>query len=484
MEEHVLVPTPGRGIYCNRTLNLRSVRAIGYDMDYTLIHYKVDAWERRAYEFLRDKLVARGWPVQQLEFDQEMTVRGLVVDTELGNIVKTNRFGYVKRAYHGTQPIPFDTQREIYSRVVIDLADDRYVFVNTLFSKSELCMYAQLVDYVDRRKLPDVLGYVDLYREVKRSLDEAHMEGALKAEIVSDPDRFVELDDETPLALLDQERSGKKLLLITNSEWSYTKAVMAYAFDRFLPAGTSWRDLFDVIIVSAGKPVFFTGRSPLFEIVDETGLLRPVVGGLKDGGIYLGGNAQLVEERLNLSADQILYVGDHLFSDVHVSKNVLRWRTALILRELEEELEALSAFDADRQKLAQLMTQKERLELEHCQLRLALQRKELGYGPQPAQDIQTLRDAVAGLKQQVETLDAKVAPLARAATEVSNARWGLIMRAGNDKSLFARQVERSADVYLSRVSNFLHLSPFAYLRSPHGSLPHDPGPGQLSGHQE
>ena len=31
-----------RGVYANRTVNLRSVSAIGYDMDYTLIHYRID----------------------------------------------------------------------------------------------------------------------------------------------------------------------------------------------------------------------------------------------------------------------------------------------------------------------------------------------------------------------------------------------------------------------------------------------------------
>jgi hypothetical protein len=48
------------------------------------------------------------------------------------------------------------------------------------------------------------------------------------------------------------------------------------------------------------------------------------------------------------------------------------------------------------------------------------------------------------------------------------------MRAGYDKSLFARQVERYADVYTSRVSNFLAATPFAYLRAARSSLPHDP----------
>ena len=47
------------------------------------------------------------------------------------------------------------------------------------------------------------------------------------------------------------------------------------------------------------------------------------------------------------------------------------------------------------------------------------------------------------------------------------------MRAGIDKSLFARQVERYADVYTSRVSNFLAVGPYAILRAGRLSLPHD-----------
>ena len=49
---------PERQIYCSRTLNLRSIGAIGYDMDYTLVHYRVDAWEGHAYRRLRDQLAA------------------------------------------------------------------------------------------------------------------------------------------------------------------------------------------------------------------------------------------------------------------------------------------------------------------------------------------------------------------------------------------------------------------------------------------
>jgi 5'-nucleotidase len=475
MPLHPTIIAPERRIYCNRTLNLRAIQAIGYDMDYTLIHYHVHHWEGRAYEHLYTKLQAKGWPLCGLSFDPQLTVRGLVLDLELGNIVKSNRFGLVKRAFHGLRPLDYETQRQAYQRTMVDLAERRYIFVNTLFSQSEVCMYAQLVDLLDRRQLPGVLGYADLYHEVKRALDETHLEGQLKAEIIGDPERFIDLDPETPLALLDQARSGKKLLLITNSEWDYTRAVMAYAFDRFLPDGVTWRELFDVVIVSARKPAFFTDPSPLFEVVDEQGLLKAVTGGLRDGGIYLGGNAGLVEKRLNLPGDQILYVGDHIFSDVHVSKSVLRWRTALILRELEEDILAATSFAEQQEQLRQRMIQKELLELESCQLRLELLRQEAGYGPsgqiKPAQ----AKGRLAQLRVELQLLDDQIAPLAKAAAEVGNAHWGLALRAGNEKSQLARQVERYADIYTSRVSNFLHQTPFAYLRSAPGRLPHEMG---------
>ncbi|HKI96374.1 MAG TPA: HAD-IG family 5'-nucleotidase [Gemmatimonadales bacterium] len=465
-------PPHDRGIFCNRTLNLRAIRAIGYDMDYTLVHYKVDEWERRAYAYVKGKFSDLGWPVDDLEFDPDLMVRGLIIDTESGNVLKANRFGYVKRAFHGTHQLDFDEQRRTYARIIVDLNEPRYVFLNTLFSLSEACLYAQLVDRLDRREIPEVLGYADLYSLVRRLIDEAHVEGLLKADIVGDPDRFIELDPEVPLALLDQQRAGKRLLLITNSEWEYTQAILAYAFDRFLPGGMTWRELFDVAIVSARKPEFFSSRSPVFEVVDASGLLKPARA-LESGRVFVGGNAALVEEHLGVSGDQILYVGDHLFADVHVSKSVLRWRTALILRELEADLAADSTFATDRERLQAMMRRKEALEFEVCQLRLELQRARDDYGPRPPEKASRLESELATVRDQLDALDHEIGPLAAAAAEVSNPRWGPLMRTGNDKSHLARQVERYADIYLSRVSNFLYQTPFVYLRSPRGTLPHD-----------
>jgi HAD superfamily 5'-nucleotidase-like hydrolase len=467
---------PERGLFCNRTLNLRSIRAIGYDLDYTLVHYRSEEGEKRAFHYARRALAERGWPVDDLVFEPRQVIRGLTFDLELGNLVKPNRFGYVIKAAHGTRVLGFDEQRRAYASRIVDLSEERFVFLNTLFSYSEASLFAQLVDLLDQRTIPGVLGYKELYRAVRQSVDDAHMEGSLKAEIVADPEKFVEHDPELGLALLDQWHAGKKLLLITNSEWEFTRAMMAYALDPFLPDGMNWRELFHTVVVSARKPEFFFGRNPLYEVVDEEkSLLRPHFGDLRKGGVYFGGHAALLEEHLGLSGDEILFVGDHLYGDVHVSKAVHRWRTALILRELEDELCDLREFEDTQARLRTMMAEKETIEAEIDHLRLVQQRARDGYGPFDPGEAAGAEARLPELRRRFEALDARIAPLAQSAAELGNATWGPLMRAGNDKSLYARQVERYADIYTSRVSNFLHHTPFVYLRAPRGSLPHDPG---------
>ena len=431
-------------------------------MDYTLIHYQVDEWEATAYEHVREYLLGLGWPVRDLAYDPDLVTRGLTLDTELGNVLKTNRFGYVKAANHGTRPLQFQVQKRIYSRTLVDLSNPAYRFLNTFFAKSEACMFLQLIDLFDSGVLPEVKTYTELYHTVRRGIDAAHMEGQLKADILRDPERFVEVDEEVALALQDQRDAGKKVMLITNSEWPYAAPIMSFAFDRFMPAGKTWQDLFDLSIVSARKPSFFQATAAAFEVVDqEKGLLSPVIGPLLHNGIYVGGCAAMIEEYLGCTGDEILYVGDHVFADVHVSKDVLRWRTALVVRELEKEIEAINAFAPRQALLSEKMERK--IVLEH-QLSVA-RRDARRAGESHNESIKAIRDTIV-------ELDREIGPLAQESGQLNHARWGLIMQTGNDKSQMARQIERYADVYTSRVANFLHATPYAYLRPPYGRLPH------------
>ncbi len=469
-------PGPEHGIYCNRALNLRSsVRAIGYDMDYTLVHYQVERWEQRAFDHLRQKLAELGWPVAALRFDARAVIRGLLVDRELGNFVKANQFGYIKAASHGTEMLGYEALRQAYRDTLVEPGDPRWASLDTLFALSEAAMYGQLVDLLEAGALPHGLSFAELHARVRQAIDLAHMEGQLKAEIMADPDHFVVLDPAVPLALLDQRQAGKKLILVTNSEWTYSQAMMRYAFDRFLPGRMSWRDLFDIVIVGARKPAFFRERMPLFEVVDEAGMLRPARAEPGQGGVFLGGHAALVETMLELSGAEILYVGDHMYGDVRASKGIQRWRTALILRELEEELAATADFEDDQRELEALMARKTSRELELSRLRLELERRQArpAYGPAGEGSPESLRQRMTELRDELVGLDERIAPLASAAGHLHNERWGLLLRAGNDKSLLAHQIEQHADIYTSRVSNFLLETPFTYFRPPSGRLPHD-----------
>merc|ERR1712046_44559 len=55
-----------------------------------------------------------------------------------------------------------------------------------------------------------------------------------------------------------------------------------------------------------------------------------------------------------------------------------------------------------------------------------------------------------------------------------NPYWGYLSRAGiEDKSHLMRQIEKYADIYTSRVSNFLGYTPDVHFRAGRQSLAHD-----------
>ena len=167
---------------------------------------------------------------------------GTQIDQELGNLIKVDRFGYVRRAMHGQMRLSTAAVQEIYGRTVVDLREDRYSFLNTLFSCSEGCLYAQLVEKLDDGRLARdasepfdadrVNDYRKLFHAVSKALFRAHVGGELKKEVMADPARFVRLDDDLAQTLLDQRDAGKALVLITNSDWTYTNAMLSYIIDR------------------------------------------------------------------------------------------------------------------------------------------------------------------------------------------------------------------------------------------------------------
>jgi len=479
---------PARAVFCNRTLNLRSVKAIGYDMDYTLIHYNVKAWEGLSYEYGLEYLRNIGCPVEGLKFQPELAMRGLILDKEKGNLVKVDRFGFIKRAMHGTRMLNPREMHDTYGRELVRVSDaSRWKFVNTLFSVSEAVMFAQLVDRLDSGALPVYVldgqrSYQALYNLVAKAQIQTQVEGKLKERILENPHRFVELDPNTAATLLDQYNAGIQLVVITNSDLQYTEKLMEYAFNRYLPGKMVWQDLFDMVIVQARKPDFFTHRSVLegsmYEVVTEDGLMRPVIQAHR-GGIFCGGSAKQMEDALGVEGSDILYVGDHIYSDAALAKINLRWRTALIVRELEREVRALSLGRPHRAQLKDLLDKREKVLTVFNTLRIQRQRRfaserSIGEVSTMLDDEELVNEALGQLVLHIQALDREIAPMVESDGSNFNKRWGYLSRAGvNDKSLLQNQIEKHADIYTSRVSNFYECTPYHYFRSPMQTLPHD-----------
>mmetsp|Transcript_33191 Transcript_33191/g.109724 ORF Transcript_33191/g.109724 Transcript_33191/m.109724 type:complete len:590 (-) Transcript_33191:120-1889(-) len=495
---------PPRGVFCTRSLDLTKIKCIGYDMDYTLIDYKMEVWEARAYHYSKEELRAKGFPVSGLKFKPELVCRGLIIDTERGNLLKVDRFGYVRRAMHGTRMLSRAETYEEYGRsstVDVDLRSDRWSFLNTLFSVSEGCLYMQLVDRLDSGALiadsvpPFDPGrcssYSQLFRAVQRALFRAHVQSTLKSEVMQHIERFVNFDPEASQALLEQRRAGKKLALITNSDWVYTRTLMEVAFEPFLPGGMRWWQLFDVVVVSACKPDFFTEtRRPLYSVATADGMLREALR-MELGGQYAGGNARMVEKVTRCRGEEFLYVGDHIFTDVNMAKRCLSWRTCMILQELEQEVVGLDQGREEGQQLRALMSRRDEYAALRCHVRSELQRRRAqrddggggicggdgdggSGGGTPSEWEVSAVASEERLREAIEACEAQIQPMVETEGAHVNRYWGYLSRAGwADKSHLMRQIEKYADIYTSRISNLLaYTAYFRFTASPQ-SLQHD-----------
>ena len=62
-------------VFCNRELKMSHIRAIGFDMDYTLAQYQQPAFDQLAFDGAKAKLVEKlGYPKEVLDFEYDHEV--------------------------------------------------------------------------------------------------------------------------------------------------------------------------------------------------------------------------------------------------------------------------------------------------------------------------------------------------------------------------------------------------------------------------
>jgi hypothetical protein len=258
------------------------------------------------------------------------------------------------------------------------------------------------------------------------------------------------------------KKHGKKLWVITNSDFEYSKLLLDYAINPFLKEHKSWAELFNLVVTAAQKPRFFTDKMPLLQIDPSTGLMRNHHGKIEDG-IYQGGNAQTLQKSSGLSGEQILYLGDHIYGDVLSIKKTCNWRTALVIDELHAEIEALEKSAHLSDEINLLMSEK--IVYEHKLDELFDKEIEKGKKPQ--------KEKVQDHFQKIEKVDKKIGKLIRAHSQHFNPHWGETMRAGVEPSRLAGQIEKYACIYMAKISDFCEHSPRTYYRPRKKTLPHE-----------
>ena len=466
-------------VFVNRNLRMTQTRAIGFDLDHTLAHYDPVSVEGLAFDLTKQKLVQnKGYPAEvlALEYDPDFVIRGLVVDRKRGNLLKMDYFNFVTRATHGLTALRSEERRRAYRTSKIRLGHENYVSVDTLFHLPEVYLYLCLIDLFEKRRPAAPVDYEALYRDVREMIDEAHRDGSLKNVITSDLGRYIRNDPELRTVLEEFRRTGKKLFLVTNSEWAYTDMLLRHILQRGKGAPEHWSELFHAIVVEARKPYFFT----------ETQAAEPIpeLSGKKIAGVAVRrGDAAFLEKTLGATAEHILYFGDHTYGDILQSKRARGWRTAMLVPELDREITVTAEHSKEFDRLARLSAERHQAEIEKAVLGRELRRLTLvmseSDGADPVRRIEIaariteIPEMMSALERQSVELQGEIDSLRVKLDRSYNPRWGSLFREGNESSRFGHQLKDFACLYMSRVSNFLHYPPDYYYQSPVGYMPHD-----------
>jgi len=465
------VPREAR-IFVNRHLRMSRVGAVGFDLDYTLANYRVRELDELAFRITRRKLVEkRGHPeaILGLDLDPGFVRRGLVLDTRRGNLLKMDYHNYVVRASHGTRPMSAEERKATYRTRRLRTSAEAYVSVDTHFHLPEIYLYLALVDfYEDHGRVPDLF---EMYRDVRAMIDEAHADGSIKREIIADPERFLETDPRLAKFLDAVRADGKKLFLLTNSEFYYTEVLLTHLLDG--GQRQSWKDYFDLVVVDAGKPGFFHETDREGKWLDES----------SGTPVRSGGDVESFEDALGFQGDSILYWGDHTYGDILRSKKSVGWRTAMIIPELADELLVTERIRPDLARLDQAVEDRDRLVREREMARTEIERLEwlMAGSAASAEDarrevlrkLQRLEERVRALEEEGVRLHDRVASLNATCNAAYDVRWGPLFRDGNEISRFGHQVRDFACIYTSRVTNLMRYPLTTYWRAPMERMPHE-----------
>ncbi|KAF8392966.1 hypothetical protein HHK36_021207 [Tetracentron sinense] len=437
------------GIYVNKNLRLDNIQVYGFDYDYTLAHYS-DGLQKLIYDLAKEHIVNElRYPESCLnsKYDSDFPIRGLYYDKLKGCLLKLDFFGSIEPdgCFFGRRKLSKKEIEEIYGTRHIGRDQARgLVGLMDFFCFSEACLLADIVQHFVDAKLEFDASYI--YQDVNRAIQHVHQSGLVHRGILSDPQRYLVKNGQVLRFLKMLREKGKKLFLLTNSPYYFVDGGMRYMLEDSMGHTESWRELFDVVIAKANKPVFYTSEHPFrsYDIEKDT-LAFSKVDAFLPNQIYYHGCLKSFLQITKWNGPEVIYFGDHLFSDLR-GPSKAGWRTAAIIHELEGEIRIQNE-DSYRFQQAKFHIIQELLGKFHATV-ANIQRGEAYH---------------LLLKELNEERQKARCTMKR----MFNSSFGAtFLTDTGQESAFAYNIHQYADVYTSKPENFLLYPPEAWLHAP------------------
>ncbi|KAL3682481.1 hypothetical protein R1sor_000503 [Riccia sorocarpa] len=445
------------GVYTNYNLRLDQINVYGFDYDYTLAHYTREL-QKLIYDLAKEHLVKEyRYPESCLKFkyDPQFPIRGLYYDRQRGNLLKLDFFHSVEPhgCFFGRRRLSRAEIEKQYGGKHISVSDiPNMVALMDLFCLSEACLISDVIQHFVDQNMEFDSAYV--YDDVKRSINYVHRSGLMHSAVLADREKYLVKNDAVVEMLKTLKARGKKLFILTNSPFPFVNGGMRFLFQDDGKGGESWRELFDVVLALADKPTFYTSERPFrhYNTVTDMLAFRKLTN-FQEGGVYYHGCLKEFLEITQWSGSEVLYCGDHLYTDLRGPAKA-GWRTLAVIRELEREIMTQNKPEyrfqqAKYNTIQELMGKYHRL-TKACQ-----------QGEAEKQLIAALRKERQGARVAMRAL--------------FNDYFGSSFVTDTGKeSAFAYNVQRYADVYTSRLENIMASDLEAWLYTPYDlkSLPH------------
>lgn len=450
-------------VYSNSYVDLGQAEVLGFDYDYTLVDYRPEVLHL-IYDLAKTELVQEmKYPEELLEelpgFDPHFAIRGLAVDLETSWICMITFRRRVSAAFFGRERVDQEQISKTYSNpggggiLPPEIRKERMRPLNDIFCSAEACLLADIVQWFKNQKIQ--FDPRSVVTDVLGAIAKAHTSGKMHRAIANNLDHYLNLDGKEKLrsVLVHMKRAGKKLMLVSNSMFWYVDAGMKHV------VGADWRSLFDIVVVSAGKPAFYTGNRPFREVSTRTGRIKfkPVTS-LEPDEVYCHGSlGELMRltkwgsEDGSVDGSKVLYLGDSVFADLVEARRLFGWTTGAVIREIRDEMEVQRS--PEWRQTAHVLQA-----LFHC---MQLCQEVMGLEPQDGAEgeVDWQRPYSPADLGVLDNLERTAAEWRRRQDAVMNPNFGSIFRASKDDgrtavpSLFARCLQRHVDFYTASVEN-------------------------------